>query len=68
MNIDYVIPYVDSTDPIWLKQYMKMKKYNENANNIDEVKKRFSPNILFKYQFRGIEKFMPWINVVHLLV
>ena len=34
----------------------------------DEVKKRFSPNILFKYQFHGIEKFMPWINVVHLLI
>ena len=67
-KIDYVIPYVDGTDPTWLNLYLKNRKLNENANNANEVKKRFSPNILFKYQFRGIEKFMPWIGTIHLLV
>jgi hypothetical protein len=32
------------------------------------VRKRFSPNVLLKYQFRGIEKFAPWINSVHFIV
>ena len=67
-KIDYVIPYVDGTDPEWLALYVKNKGLNENAENLKEVRKRFSPNILFKYQFRGIEKFMPWIGTVHLLV
>ena len=48
-KIDYVIPYVDGTDPEWLALYLKNKNLNENAKNVDEVKKRFSPNILFKY-------------------
>ena len=68
MNIDYVIPYVDGNDEEWLNLYMQNKHLNPNGSNIVEVKKRFSPNILFKYQFRGIEKFAPWINRVHLLV
>lgn len=67
-KIDYVIPYVDGSDPEWLALYLKNKNLNENAKNEEEVKKRFSPNILFKYQFRGIEKFMPWIGSIHLLV
>lgn len=68
IDIDYVIPYVDGTDQQWLELYCKNKNFNPNKDNLIEVKKRFSPNILFKYQFRGIEKFAPWINTVHLLV
>ena len=67
-EIDYVVPYVDGTDPEWVSLYMKNKKLNENAENLLEVRRRFSPNILFKYQFRGIAKFMPWIRTVHLIV
>ena len=48
-KINYVIPYVDGTDPEWLALYLKNKNLNENAKNAEEVKKRFSPNALFKY-------------------
>ena len=67
-KVDYVIPYVDGTDLAWISLYMKNRGLNENASNAEEVRKRFSPNVLFKYQFRGIERFMPWVGTVHLLV
>ena len=66
MNIDYVMPYVDNTDPEWYKLYCQYS--NENKHSKSENLKRFSTNILFKYVFRGIEKYMPWINNVFLIV
>lgn len=68
MRVDYVIPYVDGTDPAWLDLYEKYAHLNPNGGDRKEVRKRFSPNRLFKYQFRGLEKFAPWIDTVHLLV
>lgn len=67
MKIDYVVPYVDGTKPLWIDQFIKYKS-GLTYSDKDEISKRYSPNRLFKYQFRGIERFMPWINTVHLLV
>lgn len=66
-DVDYVVPYVDGTDPLWQESFIKYKADCTYADKL-ELAKRYSPNILFKYQFRGIEKFMPWITTVHLLV
>ena len=66
MKIDYIVPYVDNTDVNWQKlyqQYSNSFKYDAN-----EFERRFQQNILFKYVFRGIEKYMPWINNVFLIV
>ena len=67
VDIDYVVPYVDGTDKFWQDQFMKCKSGCTYDDKL-ELAKRYSPNTLFKYQFRGIEKFMPWIKTVHLLV
>ena len=65
MKIDYILPYVDNTDPVWQKTYDKFCKNNCLTK---ENKIRYSPNVLFKFVFRSIEKHMPWINNVHLIV
>lgn len=68
MKIDYVVPYVDGSDPAWLDVFMKCKKEANQPFDENELKKRYSENRLFKYHFRSIEKFMPWIGTIHLLV
>lgn len=66
-KIDLVIPYVDNTDSIWIKQFNKYSssKIDENTNG----KTRFrGQGDFFKYVFRSIDKFMPWVNNIFLLV
>ena len=66
-GIDFVFPFVDSTDPSWQKQYLAAKGIsadNQESNGIT----RFRPNNYLKYLFRGLEKYMPWINKIHLIV
>ena len=67
--IDLVVPYVDSTDPIWLKLF---NQYNPNKDKeIEEVnaKNRFrGQGDFFRFFFRGIETNLPWIRNIYLLV
>ncbi|SET90590.1 Stealth protein CR1, conserved region 1 [Lacrimispora sphenoides] len=64
-KIDIVITWVDGNDNVWLKQKseyeMKIKGIDTSSNN--NARYRDWDNI--QYIFRGIEKFMPWINKVH---
>ena len=62
-KIDVVIPWVDGSDPEWLKEknewYMRLNPDKEsNSNN------RYQSWDNLKYWFRAIEKFFPWINNV----
>lgn len=61
--IDIVIPWVDGGDPEWLAEknkYMGMREIIADANN--EIRYQSWDNL--QYLFRGIEKFMPWVNKV----
>lgn len=61
MIIDLVVPYVDMTDPKWLKK--------ANDNNILISKNRFrGQGDFFKYFFRCVAKNMAWINNIFLIV
>ena len=66
MKIDYVMPYVDCNDPEWQKLFKANQTYNKHDKKETEL--RFADNKTFRYVFRGIEKHMPWINNVILLV
>ena len=66
MRIDYVVSYVDSRDREWRRLYEKYR--GENRQSQAENRRRFGENDLFRFQFRGIEKFMPWIDRVFLVV
>ena len=60
--MDYVFPYVDNTDQVWIEQYRKAN----NCTTMDES--RFRPFGTLRYVFRGIAKHMPFIDRVVLIV
>lgn len=59
--MDIVITYVNGLDPVWQKEY-------EKYTNTPILEKRFRDWGTLKYLFRGIEKNMPFIRKVHLVV
>ena len=60
-KIDVVIPWVDGNDPLWIAE---KNKYDLNQK-FSEVRFQSWDNL--QYVFRGIEKYMPWINKVFLI-
>lgn len=59
--MDIVITYVNGLDPEWQKEY-------EKHTNVPILEKRFRDWGTLRYLFRGIEKNMPFIRKVHLVV
>ena len=62
-EIDFVLPWVDGTDPHWRKELNKYEISNPVMNSED----RFREWDNLKYIFRGIEKFTPWVRKVHFI-
>lgn len=61
-SIDYVFPYVNVNSPKWRLQYKDFYK-----GDIDL--QRFNGHEDFlKFKFRSIEKYMPWIDTIHMIV
>ena len=62
MDIDIVIPWVDGSDILWQEE---KRKYSSDvisdANNIN----RFRDWNLMRYWFRSIEKYIPWVHMIH---
>lgn len=59
--MDIVITYVNGLDPVWQKEY-------EACTNVPVLEKRFRDWGTLPYLLRGIEKNMPFIRKVHLVV
>ncbi|MGK4127079.1 stealth family protein [Ligilactobacillus saerimneri] len=66
MKIDFVITWVDGTDPEWLA---KKSRYSEAKTNYRESKtaERFRDYGTLRYLLRSIEKYAPWVNHVFLI-
>lgn len=66
-DIDYVFPYVDNTDPVWVEQF---KQYYEGDYELDVINGNARSNNydLLKYKLRTIEKNMPWLNNIYMIV
>ena len=65
--IDFVVTWVDGTDPNWIakkRKYDSTFAISENNMNSDKAYREWGT---FKYWFRGIEKFAPWVNKVYLV-
>lgn len=62
-DVDLVVPYVDNRDPVWQKSYMDLTRRKDFLNN-----SRFDNPDLFEYFLRGVDKFMPWVRKIHLIV
>ena len=59
-EIDFVIPWVDGSDPQWQK---KRALYLEKETG-DSRPQRYRDMDLLRYWFRGIEQFAPWVRKI----
>lgn len=68
-KIDIVIPYVDNTDRVWRKAYYDYCKYHNLQNKIVDLHtERYEDIGLINYQLKLINKHMPWVNRIFLLL
>lgn len=61
--IDFVVTWVDDTDVEWQKQ----KQFYSREERDDKPETRFRDTGLFKYWFRAVEKYTPWVNHIYLV-
>lgn len=60
--MDYVLPYVDCSDPVWREQY----KAQFNTIRMDES--RFRSFGTLRYAFRSVDKNLPFVDRIVLIV
>ena len=65
MDIDFVIPWVDSEDPDWQASFRQWMPADTEGLDISEP--RYRNWHLLRYWFRGVEKFAPWVRKVHFI-
>ena len=67
--VDLIITYVDGSDETWKKQLLDHAKKSEDTT-IDRAlnPRRYRDLGTLKYVFRGIDKFMPFVDRVNLVV
>lgn len=59
--MDFVIMWVDGSDPIWQKDFY----HYSNLSGGDKRELCFRDWGFLKFWFRGVEKFTPWVNKIH---
>lgn len=63
MNIDFVVIWLDSNDPKWQQDYITYSPQSrEGIGNV-----RFRDYDTFKYWFRAVETYAPWVHKVFLV-
>lgn len=63
MKIDFVVTWLDANDPEWQAEYHKCRGDKIRK----EDKGRYRNWGLFKYWFRAVENYAPWVNKVFLV-
>ena len=63
MTIDFVLPWVDDSDPTWQQS---LREYAQSEKG-DARPVRFRDWGTLKYWFRGVEKFAPWVNNIYFI-
>lgn len=62
-KIDFVVTWLDSSDPEWQQQYAY---YKEQCTGRKEAA-RFRNMDIFQYWFRAVEQYAPWVHKVFLV-
>lgn len=62
-KIDFVVTWLDSTDPAWQSLYESYKPTTKG----DKSEARFRDLNIFKYWFRAVERYAPWVNKIYLI-
>ena len=63
-DIDIVIPWVDGNDKKWQNERNRYLQ-EETGIKAEAIEARYRDWDNVQYIFRGIEKFMPWVRMVH---
>ena len=61
-GIDFVITWVDGSDPEWEKE---KNTYLSGAMALYNNERRYRDWQLLRFWFRGTEKFAPWVRKIH---
>ena len=64
--MDYVLPYVDCNDSVWMEQYKSVMRTKNCLKHID--RSRFRPFNTLRYAFRSISQNLPFIDRIVLIV
>lgn len=64
MDIDFVVTWLDSSDPKWQEEFCK---YKGIARSADTSKARYRDWDFFRYWFRAVETYAPWVHKVYLI-
>lgn len=62
-EIDFVIAWVDGSDPEWRKEKCKYS----GEPDFDSREIRYRDMDILKYWFRAVETYAPWVNKVHFI-
>ena len=62
-KIDFVVLWLDSSDPQWQKDYAT---YSPHAK-FGKENVRFRDHDIFRYWFRAVEEYSPWVRKVFLI-
>lgn len=63
--IDFVVTWVDGSDPDWIKE--KQKYSSQMIEQASNTAARFRDGGTLVYWFRAVEKYAPWVNHVYLV-
>lgn len=64
-KIDFVITWVDGDDKLWQTEFRTYLPQCQTTDDVRHLRYRNWENL--RYWFRGVDKFAPWINKVHLI-
>lgn len=68
-KIDFVVPYIDNKDKVWQKNYIEYcQRTNKRIKIADLHSVRYEDIGLINYQLKLIEKNLPFINRIYLLL
>lgn len=67
--IDFVLPFVDNNDKIWQKTFITFCKAKGYKDKLEDLKgARFTSFNMLQTTLKCVNKFMPWIRKIHLIV
>ena len=64
-DIDFVITWVDGSDPEWQKQKNLYLHGQPKSDETDSSEARYRDYGILQYWFRAAEKYAPWVRKVH---
>lgn len=62
LKIDFVVPWVDGSDKDWIRDRLQLEGKNTEIEDSD-----YRDWDIFKYWFRAVEMYAPWVNNVYLI-